>query len=89
MKRFNGITNSMDMSLSKLQEIVKTGKPGMLQSTRLQRVRHDLATEQVEIMLAQRGSEREEESDLQKEKEWSGLREKKERETMIYFLVLD
>ena len=52
MKLFNGITNSMDMSLSKLQEIVKTGKPGMLQSTRLQRVRHDLATEQVEIMLA-------------------------------------
>ena len=27
----DGITNSMDMSLSQLQEIVKDGKPGMLQ----------------------------------------------------------
>ena len=39
-------TNSMDMNLSKLQEIVKTEEPGMLQSTGPQRVRHDLATEQ-------------------------------------------
>ena len=37
------IADSMDMSLSKLW---KTGKPGMLQSKELQRVRHDLATEQ-------------------------------------------
>ena len=28
----NGITNSMNMSLSKLREIVKDRKPGMLQS---------------------------------------------------------
>ena len=28
----DGIINSMDMSLNKLQEIVKDGKPGMLQS---------------------------------------------------------
>ena len=45
-----GITNSMDMSLSKLQEIGKvrrrTGKPGMLQSTEWQRVGHNLVTEQ-------------------------------------------
>ena len=34
----DGITDSMDMSLSKLQE---TGRPGMLQSMGLQRVRHD------------------------------------------------
>ena len=39
-------TNSMDINLSKLQEIVKTEEPGMLQSTGPQRVRHDLATEQ-------------------------------------------
>ena len=35
----NGITDSTDMSLSKLQEIVRTGKPGVLQSTRLQRAK--------------------------------------------------
>ena len=40
----DGITDSIDMNLSKLQELV-TGKPGVLQSMRLQRVRHDLATE--------------------------------------------
>ena len=38
----DGIIDSMDMSLSKLQEIVKD----MLQSMGSQRVRHDLATEQ-------------------------------------------
>ena len=32
----NDITDSMDMSLSKLQEIVKEGKPGMLQFMGLQ-----------------------------------------------------
>ena len=36
----------MDMNLSKLQETVKTGKPGMLQFMGLQWVKHDLATEQ-------------------------------------------
>ena len=36
----NGIINSMDMSLSKLQETVK-GKPGVLQSMGLQRIGHD------------------------------------------------
>ena len=38
--------NSTDMSLSKLWETVKEGKPGMLQSMGSQRVRHDLLTEQ-------------------------------------------
>ena len=36
----------MDMSLSKLQETLRTGKPGVLQSMWLQRVRLDIATEQ-------------------------------------------
>ena len=30
MRWLNGITDLMDMSLSKLQKIVKTGKPGVL-----------------------------------------------------------
>ena len=36
----------MDVILSKLWEIARTGKPGMLQSIGLQRVSHDLVTEQ-------------------------------------------
>ena len=45
MRWLHSITDSMDMSLSKLRGMVKTGKPGMLQSMGSQRVRHDLATE--------------------------------------------
>ena len=42
----DSITDSMDMSLSKLQEIVKDREAGMLQSMGSQRVGHYLATEQ-------------------------------------------
>ena len=41
----DGITNAMDMHLRKLWETVREGKPGVLQSMGLQRVRQDLATE--------------------------------------------
>ena len=41
MKQLDGITDSVDMSLSKLQEMVKD----VLQSMGLQRVRHNLMTE--------------------------------------------
>ena len=44
MKWFDGISDLMDMNLSKLQELV-TGKPGLLQSMGSQRVRHDWVTE--------------------------------------------
>ena len=41
MSSLDGITDSMGMSLSKLRRIVKTGKPGALQSMGSQRVGHD------------------------------------------------
>ena len=45
MRSVDGITNAMDMSLSKL----RTGKPGFLQSTGSQRIRHNFATEQQNV----------------------------------------
>ena len=44
MRWLDGITDSMDVSLSKLQELVMDrdgGQPGVLESMGLQRVSHD------------------------------------------------
>ena len=52
MTWLDGIIYSMDMTLGKLQEMVRyTGKPGMLQSIRSRRVRHNLATEQQQMFM--------------------------------------
>ena len=42
----DGVTDSMDISLSKLNKWWRTGKPAMLQSTGSQRVGHDWGNEQ-------------------------------------------
>ena len=46
MRRSDSLMDSMDMSLSKLQEIVKDREPGRLQRLGLQRVGQDLMTEE-------------------------------------------
>ena len=46
MRWLDSITDSMDMNLGKLWEIVRDGRPGMLQFTGSQRVGRDLVPEQ-------------------------------------------
>ena len=49
----------MDMSLSKLWEMAKSGKPGVLQSMGSQRVEYDWATEQdIKLMFLNPGYNR-------------------------------
>ena len=56
MRCLDSIPNSMDMSLSKLHEKGRTGKPGVLPSMGSQRVGHDLVTEkqQQQFLLLER-----------------------------------
>ena len=51
MKLLESITNSMDMDLSKLQEIVKDREAWSVFVMRSQRVGHNLATEQRQQMV--------------------------------------
>ena len=49
MKWLDTITDSMDMNLNKLQEIVEDRKPGVLQSMGLQTVGHNFTGEQQQL----------------------------------------
>ena len=50
MRWLDSITDSGDINLSILQEIGRTGKPGVLQSMGSQRVRHEWGTELTDVL---------------------------------------
>ena len=52
MGYLDGITDSVDISWHKLQEIVKDGEPGVLLSKGSQIVRQSLATDQQDVELS-------------------------------------
>ena len=45
MRWLDGITDAMDMNLAKLEDMVREGRPGVLQSMGSQRVGHNWVTE--------------------------------------------
>ena len=51
MRWLDGITDSMDVRWGRLRELVKERESCLLQFMRLQRVRHNLATEQKKVII--------------------------------------
>ena len=58
MRCFEGITNSMELSLGKLREMVKDRELSVLQSMGLQGVRQHLVTEQQQYVYKIKKSEK-------------------------------